>query len=399
MDKATQTDTEWLAAAVSGLASPEIKPSQTIGQQTEPVAATASPRQAGESSRHGALLAPMETVNVPQQATNTQIPFNDEDEDGDSALGEEDSVYSSTASLAESIFNYRNIHGRTYQSSKTTEYWGPNDDRQNNGLDIAHHFITMLKGDRLFEAPITSSPTRILDVGTGTGIWVIDMADTYPAAEVVGTDISPIQPTWVPPNCVFQIEDAQLEWTYRPNSFDFVHIRALYGSIADWGYLYRQAFEATKPGGWIEDFEFNITLYSDTPEVRDNDNHIFKRWSRVFLEAFDRIGRTARIGLAGNMVSLMEQAGFANAVQQSIQVPVGGWSSDARLKQVGFYNLAFLEESLEGFALFMLKEIMRWEYAEVQMFVLEMRRAIRNTKLRPFYMCTNVYAQKPKTAV
>jgi len=49
-----------------------------------------------------------------------------------------------------------------------TEYWGPNDDRQNNGLDIAHHFMVMLKGDRLFAAPM-DHPKRVLDIGTGTG--------------------------------------------------------------------------------------------------------------------------------------------------------------------------------------------------------------------------------------
>lgn len=38
----------------------------------------------------------------------------------------------------------------------------------------------------LHRAPITrnSLPTRILDLGTGTGIWAIDMADKYPDAEV-----------------------------------------------------------------------------------------------------------------------------------------------------------------------------------------------------------------------
>jgi len=29
----------------------------------------------------------------------------------------------STASISSSIYEYRTIHGRTYQSSKTTEYW------------------------------------------------------------------------------------------------------------------------------------------------------------------------------------------------------------------------------------------------------------------------------------
>lgn len=43
---------------------------------------------------------------------------------------------SSTASLSESITEYRRIHGRTY--TQKTDYWGPNDERQNEGLDIAY---------------------------------------------------------------------------------------------------------------------------------------------------------------------------------------------------------------------------------------------------------------------
>jgi len=327
---------------------------------------------------------------------NTQIPF-DEEDDADSGIEDEESLLS-TSSLAESIFDYRNIHGRTFQNSKTTEYWGPNDDRQNTGLDIAHHFITMLKGDRLFEAPIDRPLSNIIDVGTGTGIWAIDMADTYPAAQVIGTDISAIQPMWVPPNCVFHIDDAQLEWTYPPASFDFVHTRALYGSVSDWGKLYAQAYKALRPGGWLEDLEFNITLHSDTRSVRDDPDHIFKRWSEVFFEATDRLGKTLRIGMGSTMRNLIAAAGFIDVVEKKYQVPSGGWSSDPRMKMIGRYNLAFLEESLEGFALFLLREIMGWSYIQVQMFVMEMRSEIRNSKIRPYYILTNVYAQKPNTA-
>jgi methylase of polypeptide subunit release factors len=35
---------------------------------------------------------------------------------------------------------------------------------------------------------------RVLDVGTGTGIWAIDYADEHPDTQVVGVDLSPIQP-------------------------------------------------------------------------------------------------------------------------------------------------------------------------------------------------------------
>lgn len=39
-----------------------------------------------------------------------------------------------------------------------------------------------------------SKAKRVLDVGTGTGIWAIDYADEHPEAKVVGVDLSPIQP-------------------------------------------------------------------------------------------------------------------------------------------------------------------------------------------------------------
>ncbi|KAL7939885.1 S-adenosyl-L-methionine-dependent methyltransferase [Trichoderma chlorosporum] len=316
----------------------------------------------------------------------TEIPY-EEDVYEDSGVDDyDDDTASSTASLSDSIFDYRQIHGRTFQNSKTTEYWGPNDDRQNNGLDISHHFVTMLLGDQLFEAPIRKPPTKVLDVGTGTGIWAIDMADAYPSAEIIGTDISPIQPTWVPPNCIFHIEDAQLEWTYPEDSFDFIHMRALYGSISDWGELYKQAFKAIKPGGWLEDFEFNITLMSDVPEVRDDPKHVFKRWSEVFAEAGERMGRTLLIGTGGQMRKLMQEAGFVDVIEKNYKVPSGRWSSDPTMKSIGAYNLAFLDESLEGFALFMLKEIMDWDYIEIQVFVSEMRKAINNPKIRPYYI-------------
>lgn len=50
------------------------------------------------------------------------------------------------------------------------------------------------------------------------------VADMYPAAEVAGIDLSPIQPEWVPPNLSFIVDDMEDSWLCGDN-FDFVHLR------------------------------------------------------------------------------------------------------------------------------------------------------------------------------
>jgi len=96
-------------------------------------------------------------------------------------------------------------------------------------------------------------------------------ADGGARLEVIGTDISPIQPVWVPPNLRFEIDDCTLDWTWSPDTFDFVHARQLFGAIADWPALYGQAFRVLKPGGYLESFESSVDIKSDDGSIQEGD--------------------------------------------------------------------------------------------------------------------------------
>lgn len=184
----------------------------------------------------------------------------------------------------------------------------PNDEQEQDRLDLLHHIWRLALGGALFRAPITKNPQRILDFGTGTGIWAIDIADKYPSAQVTGTDLSPIQPAWVPPNLKFTVDDAESEWLHGSGNFDFIHGRAMAGSIRHWKSLYGQCYKTLKPGGWIEMQEYETVACSDDGGLVKAES--LKMFTDLLEEASRSFGK--RMNVAESQKQWLEESGFKN---------------------------------------------------------------------------------------
>ncbi|KAI5812276.1 S-adenosyl-L-methionine-dependent methyltransferase [Pyronema omphalodes] len=297
----------------------------------------------------------------------------------------------STASLTSSINQYIFEDGRRYHAYfGQDKYLMPNDDQEQDRLDLHHEILRLAWDDKLYEAPL-DSPQRILDIGTGTGIWAIDMAEKFPMAEVIGTDLSPIQPSWVPPNCSFQVDDAMMDWTFRDDHFDFIHARNILSGVSNWEHLVQEMLRCTTPGGYIELCELDISFYSDDGSMRsDNPAKIYIEHLR---SALTKMGRPP-IDLQF-MKNLLLQAGFEDIVALQVKEPVGPWPRDSRMKTLGAMVLLNMETAFESYGMAAFTRVLGMEIEKARAICDEAKKATRNKNYHMYGHYFRVYGRKP----
>ncbi|KAG6070534.1 hypothetical protein E4U16_006796 [Claviceps sp. LM84 group G4] len=327
----------------------------------------------------------------PSQAEGDLIAAAEVPNDTDSVFSE---TQSSTASLASSILEYRQIHGRTYHSDRfTTNYVFPNDDQQLESDELNHHYLKILLDDQLFLAPLAKDKIhRVLDVGTGSGIWAIEFGDQFPNASVIGTDLSPCQPQWVPPNVRFEIDDATLEWTWDENHFDFIHIRYIVGGIQDWTALLKEAYRCCAPGGWVQSLEIDLDLRSDDGSLEldpilISHGDLFREGGKIMNRPFfvQEIQQAA-----------FDEAGFVDKKVVRFKVPLGPWAKDPKLAEVGRFTVATLENDLQGYTQMIWQNVLQRPEDEYHVWLANMRKAIRNSKVHSYVIVHVVYGRKPE---
>ncbi|EXK77096.1 hypothetical protein FOQG_18191 [Fusarium oxysporum f. sp. raphani 54005] len=234
-------------------------------------------------------------------------------------------------------------YGRWYGKSGNLpreNYIFPIDKEELARLDILHKFFLVVRKNHLFSASLdVEQPLRILDLGTGTGIWSIELSEKYPHMHVQGLDFNMIQPKMIPrtmaPPKPFDLEGS---WDTVDLDWDFMHVRTLFGSIQNWPDLYKKMIIHLKPGwGCMEQVEIDWTPQCDDDSLPTDS--ALSEWASKLLDAMDQYGRPMRVNPEKTRRQLA-LAGFVDISETVIRACYNPWPEVATEKEAArWFNL------------------------------------------------------------
>ncbi|KAF9872204.1 methyltransferase domain-containing protein [Colletotrichum karsti] len=303
-------------------------------------------------------------------------------------------VESSTTSVSSSLLDYRIENGRTYHKYKDGKYTWPNDDREAERLDMQHELYVYTLDGRLGLAPPCDEDAkvgRVLDLGTGTGIWAIDFGDLHPESEVLGMDLSHTQPGITVPNVTFEIDDLEEEWTYsRP--FDYIHSRAMTSAVADWKALITKAFDNLNPGGWLELQEGDVGLFSDDDTFPKD--CAFAKMADLLKEACAKLGRPW-IDLP-SLKDIMIEVGFVDVKLSFYKWPINDWPKAEHYKNIGTWAYDNVSSALEAMCMAPFTRGLDWTRDELNIFLIDVRKDMKNKQFHAYYPIYIITGRKPE---
>lgn len=98
-------------------------------------------------------------------------------------------------------------------------------------------------------------------------------------------------------------------------------------AIVSWPTLMSQAFTFTKPGGYAEFQDFELTYYSEDGSL--GPERAISKWANTLLKASRDFGRDPCPGT--KLEGWMREAGFEGLVAQKYRIPIGPWAKDKHL--------------------------------------------------------------------
>ncbi|KFH45540.1 Malonyl-[acyl-carrier protein] O-methyltransferase-like protein [Hapsidospora chrysogenum ATCC 11550] len=383
--------------------------SGTTARQTDDDAASNS------SSRDSHVRGDGQEEPVSNEDNEGGYDFDDDDDDyGDD---DDDETSSNYSSVTGDSLPPLNIYGHSYHGSG--RIYIPHDADEDERLRLQHELYKLCLDGRLHDVKLPIEDEQegnrdggrggdekfhILDVGSGNGLWALDVARRYPSADVLGVDISSAMlPKDVPANLTFEIADVAEPWP--PRLYDFIHIRNLAGGgVRDWDRLLTEALAHLKPGGALEFSEIRPRFYgvdaAGAPDLSEGCEapvigQACLEYERLFYDLarregvnFDPVRRVSEWLAESEAEALRERVDW---------LPVAGAGNDPIMRKKGEILARMIEVGLESWTMMLFYRSGRGE-AETRALLERVKEETISPELRSYFNLTFITARKPITA-
>lgn len=283
----------------------------------------------------------------------------------------------------------------------------PVDNKEQERLDMMHTMILAAtpRQKRLHHAPFqprvnpeTGERPRVLDLGPGTGIWMMEMAEKYDQVHYIGLDLHNLSPNVELYNVEFHSpRDYESPWAFGDNSFDLIHLQMGLGSVGNWPRLYEKIFRHLKPGAWFEHAEIDWTPRSDDGTLQQGR---FLDWWHLYVSPpYLAAGRD--ITYKPETRAWLESRGFVNVQHFTYKIPTNGWSNDQAKHVSGTWwenAMAYGEgrgHGLEAMSLAVLTRFQKWPAEHARKLCEEVLAEASNPNIHAYNELHVYIAQRP----
>ncbi|KIL01069.1 hypothetical protein PAXRUDRAFT_821087 [Paxillus rubicundulus Ve08.2h10] len=241
------------------------------------------------------------------------------------------SVFSMTSSLRAQA--YRQEYGRDLNNYSDV-YRLPADGEELDRLDKQHEMFCKAMGK--YPPPLPEimaddgfEVKAILDLGCGSGSWIMDVAREFPNCSAVAVDLVPMQSISMPANCRSEVDDINLGLEHFYGDFNVVHCQLISSGIREYHDLINHISHVLRPGGLIDvtEFPFYFTGLDKKP-IMPPVGTFQPPWTALWMSYANRAVR-ARGGDADASLHLLEwvsnHPAFEDVVYREFWLPCSPW--------------------------------------------------------------------------
>lgn len=181
------------------------------------------------------------------------------------------SSFDDRASGPDTFANHKLEYGRKLNNSSEI-YRLPADEEELDRLNKQQKMFIEIMGKYppclpgILQDDVPGEPKACLDLGCGSGAWIMELARDYPSSLALGIDLAPKQSTTMPDNCSVEVDDINLGLEHFYGKFNVVHAQLISSGIKNYEKLVDDISCVLRPAGLMHILEFDFHVYDHMPD-------------------------------------------------------------------------------------------------------------------------------------